>query len=245
MKNFIRIVCCLLLLIPFVKTYAQDYVVVANQNLREDMDWNRVISFLQNKYKAPVFYYKNAPVDVLDSLKKHAPRYVSFVEKPNLINAEYIMDLHRLSRRVDNDVFVDFFWGVITGYDSDAALRLLQNADKPLKIHNALSTIAELHSAQWFDRYAWLDDHQEGLCGMKESKKDSVKTSSFDPEQSLQKFYDYYKIIDPDLMVTSGHATERNLEMPFSHGNIKSKNGKLYAAFPEGKEYLVETVEVV
>ena len=29
--------------------------------------------------------------------------------------------------------------------------------------------------------------------------------------------------------------------MPFSHGNIKSKNGFLYAAFPEGKEYFVES----
>ena len=241
MKLINKVIFSLLFLLFYSVSFAQDYAVVANKNLKDDAEWNQVISFLQNKYDAPVFYYKDAPAELLDSLKKYTPRFVAFVDKANFINASYIMELRRLSRQVDDDVYADYLWGVVTGYDAQAAMQLIQNAEKPLVVKSALSTIAELRSAKWFDRYAWLDDHEEGLCGIKNSKNDSVSVSRFNPTESLQKFYDFYKTYDPDLMVTSGHATERNLEMPFSHGNIKSKNGKLYAAFPEGKEYLVES----
>jgi zinc protease len=33
---------------------------------------------------------------------------------------------------------------------------------------------------------------------------------------------------DPEALITSGHASQRNLEMPFSRGNIVCREGKLY-----------------
>ena len=241
MKNVVEILLCLLVSAFFNKSMAQDYAVVARQKLKTDTDWAKVISFLQEKHHAPVFYYNNSPSEILDSLKFYTPRYVAFVEEPKQVDRELVMLLHRMSRQVDDDVYSDYIWGIITGYDAKAALKLANNGVRPLTIKSAVSTIAELREAKWFDRFAWIDDHQDGLCGEKRSIKDSVITYTISPDESLQKFYDFYKEYDPDFIVTSGHATERNLEMPFSHGNIKSKNGFLYAAFPEGKEYLVES----
>ena len=241
MKNIVEILLCLLVSAFFNKSMAQDYAVVARQKLKTDTGWAKVISFLQEKHHAPVFYYNNSPSEILDSLKFYTPRYVAFVEEPKQVDRELVMLLHRMSRQVDDDVYSDYIWGIITGYDAKAALKLANNGVRPLTIKSAVSTIAELHEAKWFDRFAWIDDHQDGLCGEKRSIKDSVITYTISPDESLQKFYDFYKEYDPDFVVTSGHATERNLEMPFSHGNIKSKNGFLYAAFPEGKEYLVES----
>ncbi|MDO5522864.1 MAG: hypothetical protein Q4G48_02330, partial [Bacteroidia bacterium] len=57
----------------------------------------------------------------------------------------------------------------------------------------------------------------------------------------LKKFYEFYRDYDPDLIVTASHATENNLEMPGSLGNIKARNGVLYADFPSGKENLAES----
>lgn len=241
MKNVVEILLCLLVSSFFNKSMAQDYAVVARQKLKTDTGWVKVISFLQEKHHAPVFYYNNSPSEILDSLKFYTPRYVAFVEEPKQVDRELVMLLHRMSRQVDDDVYSDYIWGIITGYDAKTALKLANNGVRPLTIKSAVSTIAELREAKWFDRFAWIDDHQDGLCGEKRSIKDSVITYTISPDESLQKFYDFYKDYDPDFIVTSGHATERNLEMPFSHGNIKSKNGFLYAAFPEGKEYLVES----
>lgn len=241
MKSIVGILLCLFVCGMFNKGVAQDYVVVASEAVKEDVDWAKVVVALREKHQAPVVYYRDSPRDVLDRLKKIRPRYVAFVEKPVRIDRDYVILLHRMSRQVDPDVYADYIWGVITGYDAAAALKLVENGTRPLVVKSALSTVAELRDARWFDSYAWIDDHQDGLCGEKRSVKDSVSTYTIRPEESLQKFYDFYKIYDPDLVVTSGHATERNLETPFSHGNIKSKAGMLYAAFPEGKEYLVES----
>ena len=45
----------------------------------------------------------------------------------------------------------------------------------------------------------------------------------------MRKFTDLYAEFDPDLIVTAAHATQKNLEMPYSLGNLKPRNGKLYA----------------
>lgn len=220
----------------------KDYLIVAGLTVKENAEWMKVVKALQQIHHAHVCYYRDSLKEILPYLQKENPRYVAFVEMPKYINREYVMELHRLSREVDDDPYSDYLWGIITGYDAKEALKLVNNACEPLVVKSALSTIAELSSAKWFERYAWMDDHTDGLCGEKWGKNGEVKTYRINPEkESLRKFYDLYEKIDPDFIVTSGHATERNLETPFSHGNIKSKNGILYAAFPDGKENLVES----
>ena len=43
------------------------------------------------------------------------------------------------------------------------------------------------------------------------------------------------------MVVTAAHATERNLEMPFSLGNIKAKDGQLYMDFPNDPQNMKES----
>lgn len=224
------------------KKVEKDYLIVANVVVKGNPEWQKVVEALQQRHHAHVYYFRDSLREVLPYLQKENPRYVAFVEMPKYINREYVMELHRLSREVDDDPYVDYLWGIITGYDAKQALKLVYNAYEPLVIKSALSTIAELSTVNCFDRYAWIDDHVDGLCGEKWENDGEVKIYRINPEkESLRKFYDLYEKIDPDFVVTSGHATERNLETPFSHGNIKSKNGQLYAAFPDGKENLVES----
>ncbi len=87
----------------------------------------------------------------------------------------------------------------------------------------------ELNSAKWFDNYAWVDDHTKGLWGMKRGRDAEIMTDTIAPEQVLRKFTDLYAEFNPDLVVTAAHATQRNLEMPYSLGNLKPRDGKLYA----------------
>jgi len=207
-----------------------EYVVLASKDVQNDAAWMQVVDALKNKHKAEVFFYEKAPRENLADLQRVRPRYVAIVEKPENLGRDYVIDMHHVSREVDNDIFADFLWGVITGYDADAAMKMVNNSTEPLLVKDAVATIMELNSAKWFDIYAWVDDHSRGLWGEKKGRDAKVQTAQIDPKTVLKKFTDLYGDYNPDLVVTAAHATERNLEMPFSLGNILAKNGKLYAS---------------
>lgn len=54
---------------------------------------------------------------------------------------------------------------------------------------------------------------------------EEVKKEQINKWEILNKWVEKYKEIDPDLLVTSSHATEKNLEMPFTVGNLKPREG--------------------
>lgn len=218
-----------------------EYVVIAGKGVQEDSSWNVVVETLAAKHQATILTYRDSLGELLPQLQQVNPRYVAIVEKPENLNRDYVIATHKLSRKIDSDIYADFLWGIITGYDASNALRMVDNSTEPLVVRDAVGTIMELHSAKWFDRYAWVDDHDKGLWGEKISLADSVVTYRVEPEAVLQKFYDIYETYEPDLVVTAAHATEKNLEMPFSLGNIKCKDGVLYADFPAGVQDLKES----
>lgn len=244
---------------------AKDYVVIAGKNVKNDAEWMKVAEALKDKHQAVLLSYKENLDEVLPRLQKVRPRYVAIVEKPENLNRDYVIHLNQLSRKVDNDIYADFLWGIITGYDAQAAMKMVNNSTEPLVVKDAVASIMELHSAKWFDRYGWVDDHRQGLWGEKKSAEDTVVTyqlpvkpvkmlrrnnqgrvdtvviNKVDPSDEMQTFYDLYAKYEPDLVVTAAHATERNLEMPFSLGNIKSKGGQLYMDFPDNPRNLVES----
>ena len=205
------------------------YVVAMSRVVGEDKAWADVAEALRLKHSADVIVYESSPSELLDTLRSLKPRYVAIVEKPENIGRDYVIDFHHTSRDIDEDIYADFMWGIITGYDAEAAMRMVDNSTEPLVIKDAVATIMELNSAKWFDRYAWVDDHTKGLWGEKRGRGAEIKTDSVAPEQVLRKFTDLYAEFDPDLIVTAAHATQKNLEMPYSLGNLKPRNGKLYA----------------
>ena len=223
---------CILVFPSFAgsKKEKNEYVILTSAAVKKDTAWMNVVNVLQKKHDARVFFYEKAPRENLADLQRVRPRYVAIVEKPENLGRDYVIDMHHVSREVDNDIFADFLWGVITGYDADAAMKMVNNSTEPLLVKDAVATIMELNSAKWFDNYAWVDDHSRGLWGEKKGRDAKVQTAQIDPKTVLKKFTDLYGDYNPDLVVTAAHATERNLEMPFSLGNILAKNGKLYAS---------------
>ena len=232
-KNFFVLGVALLSLFSFVscaKVVMDDtYVVLASEAVQQDAEWFKVAEALQQKHSAELIIYKESPCETMDALREIKPRYVAIVEKPENLGRDYVIDMHLASREIDDDIYADFVWGMITGYDAAAAMRMVDNSTEPLLIKDAVATITELNSAKWFDNYGWVDDHHKGLWGEKQGRNSEVKRDSVAPEQVLRKFSDLYVKYNPDLVVTAAHATERNLEMPFSLGNFKPKDGGLYA----------------
>ena len=205
-----------------------EYVVLASKAVQQDAAWMQVVNALKEKHGAEVFFYEKAPRENLADLQRVKPRYVAIVEKPENLNRDYVIDMHHVSREVDEDIFADFLWGIITGYDANGAMKMLDNSTEPLVIKNAVATITELKSAKWFDRYAWVDDQTLGLWGEKTGKGEAVKTGNVSVDGRLKKLSDMYAACDPDLVVTAWHATEKDLQVRYSTGDIRAKDGKLY-----------------
>lgn len=206
-----------------------NYLVLASEDVASDAAWMAVAEKLATKHNAPIVTFTEHPNEALESLRAENPRYVAIVDKPENIDRDYVVDLHLLCRDVDEDIYADFLWGIITGYDAAAAERMVNNSTEPLVIKDAVATIMELNSAKWFDNYAWVDDHTRGLWGYKNGRDAEIITDTVEKEQVLDKFRELYEAYDPDLVVTAAHATQQNLEMPYSLGHFRPRNGKLYS----------------
>ncbi len=233
-------------------TLDNNYLVISGKGIQADSAWNHIVTVLQEKHHADVLAYNESIDELLPQIQELHPRYVAIVEKPETVGRDYVMHLNRLSRTIDDDIYADFLWGIITGCNAESALRMVNNSTEPLVVKDAFSTITELHCAKWFDRYAWIDDHVQGLWGEKASPEDTVVTTQLPLKPTIVTrnrkdgilidranstdvmtlFAELYKKYNPDLVVTAAHATERNLEMPFSLGNVKAKDGQLYMDIP-------------
>ena len=244
------------LMVVCFSALANDYVVLASNAVKADAAWSKVVSALAaNHNNAQVFYFNENPDECLAAVKAAYPRYVGIVDAPENIGRDYIMRVNRMSRALDDDIYQDFFWGVITGYDANNAMEMVNNCVKPLVIESCVSTVMETEDGKWFKKYAYTDDQNLGIVGYKDLTKgepfhrvkvDKLVTATRQrtPQEVtdlLPIFYDMYKDVDPDLVITASHASQSALEMPFSAGFIRCKDGKLYAQLPDGNKDLVQS----
>ena len=231
MRNVLLSLLALVGLVACTESKSADepYAVIVSEAVKSDAEWMAVADALRSKHSADMLIYESSPVELIDTLRILNPRYVAIVEKPENIGRDYVIEFNLASRKIDDDIYADFMWGIITGYDAEAAMRMVENSTEPLTIKDAVATIMELNSAKWFDNYAWVDDHTKGLWGQKRGREGEIVTDTVAAEQVLRKFTDLYAEFDPDLVVTAAHATQCNLEMPYSLGNLKPRDGKLYA----------------
>lgn len=129
-----------------------EYVILASKAVREDVEWNKVIEVLKNRHDAFVISFEKWPEEVLPALKEANPRYVAVVEKAENITAGYIKMMHKMNRKMSPDIFGTFLWGIITGYDAESAIRMVENALTPMVIRSALSTAPEMEYTSYFDK---------------------------------------------------------------------------------------------
>lgn len=229
MKKIVTTLLLTLSALYYAQAANPEYVVIASKSVNQNEAWREVVNKLATKHDAEVLLFAESPCETKERLQKIKPRYVAVVDRPENIGRDYVIEFHHTSRDIDSDIYADFMWGIITGYDAEAAMRMVDNSTELLIVKDAVATIMELNSAKWFDNYAWIDDHTKGLWGEKRGFDGEIRTGMVAPEEVLPKFTELYAEYDPDLIVTAAHATQQNLEMPYSLGNLKPRNGKLYA----------------
>lgn len=249
-----------------------EYVILTSSKVMADAEWKTVVEALKVSHpQAETVVYTDSIQEALPQLKVLKPRYVAVVDMPEAIGKKFVIDLNKISRKVDDDIFADFIAGIVTGYNAQAAKRMVEDARTPFVMRNTVSTVSDLGKGKWFDNFAYLTDArpsyyytrpvnateleehyvtdsipnmltQRYVDRVRKQYGDSSykyipKNYNTRKPNTLKPFCDLYDAWSPDVVITASHATENNLEMPFSAGNLLCKDGRIYADFPEGPRY--------
>ena len=230
--NIKKMTCYLVSSIIIVSTitskaadYAKSYAVVVKKSTYADPQWKAVVSALVKKHDAKVVYYDQKESEALPALRETFPKYVCFVVKPSDAGFKHTVATSRMMRKLDEDPFTDAIFSTITGYTPKDALRMAL-ATKPTVASNALIT-AGVGAKRYKEAY-YISTGTRGEYGHVLPDDSVDKRSTTGETTSL--YVDFFNKLDPDIVISSAHASQRNLEMPFSKGNIICKNGKLYGA---------------
>ena len=199
--------------------------VVVKKSTAEDAQWRKVVTAIMKKHNASVIKYSASVDESLDALKQKFPRYTCFVTKPEDAGRDFVARVHRLTRKLDDDPYTDTFWGILTGYNAANALAIASHS-KPLVVRKVASgtefATEMVTEGQWYDE----------LVKNKHVKKDpGGKAKELKgPDDTTKPLVDLLNDYKADLMITSGHATERDWQIGFRFrsGQFRCADGRMY-----------------
>jgi len=224
-----KMICCVLVFLTFsgwvrASDYSTSYAVVVSEKTYADPDWKKVADVLIAKHQAHLVIYPKSVDSSLKALQKIMPKYTCFVAKPEEAGFNYIVTIHRFTRTLDADPYCDTLWGVITGYTPKDALRMAE-ATQPQVVERALIS-AGMGAERWKESI-FLSTSKAGEVGSWNSKAETM-TKKIIAGDLTPFWVKSWNEMDPDALITSAHASQKNLEMPFSRGNILCRDGKLF-----------------
>lgn len=217
---------------------AGDYAVVVSQRTAEAPDWQLVVQALAAKHRATILTYRDDVTEVLPRLRACFPRYACFVARSTEATRAFVAEVHRLTRRLDDDPYTDCFWGILTGYDAANALRIAQQS-APLTVRRVAGG-TELA----------LDMVEEGVWYCELNKNKAVKKAPGKPAGEIRVPDDTTAALvaalneyHADLFVTSGHATEHDWQIGFRYRNgvFQHANGRLYGLDTQGRKFPIDS----
>jgi zinc protease len=218
-----------------------DYAVVVSKKTHDDPKWKAVVDELVAKHKASVIEYNGAVDEALPELKKHYPRYAAFVAQPEEAGRQFVIHIHRLTRKLNDDPYTDLMWGIVTGYSADEALRIAKT-NQPLEIERAAGGTGfdlDLFQSGMISHEGSSDEYTEKKPGQKADKRHGE-------EDAAKPLVDMFGEVKPQLFITSGHATDRDWQIgypPHKRGQFRCKDGVIYGISHDGKAYPLRSDE--
>ena len=214
------------------------YCIVVSKSTHDDPQWKPVVDALVAKHQGTVITFQKAVEDSLAGLQKGLPRYVCFVAKPSEATREFVTEVNRLTRRMSDAPYTGAVWGILTGYDAACAVRIARHKE-PLVIRRvAAGTEVELRMC---DEGLWYCELNQGKMVRKESggKPEQQKC----PADTTKALVEALNVYQPQLFVTSGHATERDWQIGFRYrnGQFRSHAGELFGLDTRGERFPVHS----
>ncbi len=187
------------------------YAIVVSAATKSDASWGKVVEKLKSKYKkSKLFTYSSSIDEVKQAVAKYYPRYVCFVAKPTDAGRSFCRSVISFMRTLDDDPYEDAVWAILTGYDVGDAMRIA--TDRELTVEYGL-----LHASggwlNWFKEGLYFSEGTRGNGSVKKPGKPSKKIDA--PRDTTQAFVKAVNKNKVHLIITSGHATERDWQMGY------------------------------
>ena len=211
------------------------YVVLVSSKTYQDEGWKGVADALVKKHNAHLLIYDFSVLDAKSELRKLSPRYLAVVTRPEITGRIIVQRLHQLTRNLDDDPYGDAVWGLITAATPERALEIIRS-EQPQKVESSLNLTGV--NNELYKEVFTISDGKMGDWYWK--KRDGTEERGADGKSDRTAlFFKRFLEMKPDLIVSSGHATEKNLEMCFSRGNTVAHKGKWYTQPRDGKMELI------
>lgn len=202
-------------------------LIVTSMATAQAPAWKDVADALEAKHadEATVRRLVAAPAitDALVGIQELKPTHVAFVMRPEEVDFKTTVALKRLMRAIDDDPYDDAVWGIVTGPTAADAKRIASSRE-PQEIRAVLATTGVADDCVPGPLYCLSDANPPGCWKVKDADGKVTQHSSTNDLSWV--FAEGWNTIDPELVITSSHASQRNLEMPFSQGNIIPLGGK-------------------
>ncbi|MDA0802551.1 MAG: transglutaminase-like domain-containing protein [Planctomycetota bacterium] len=211
--------------------------VVATQEVMADPAWRAVAESMAPAADIVVWGESGAE-GVRAALASTMPRYTVFVSKPDQSGREFVADIHQLTRALDADLWCDTRWGIVTGRSPADAMRLASTTE-PISVRVGFGgtgiPLDRFTSGCWFN---------EGAAGERTTKSaDGAVATTRGETDTTTDLVAAFNSIQPDFMMTSGHATEGGWEMGYSFpaGSLQPRDGSVVGVDRKGGLHPIES----
>ena len=223
------------MVLPEIKA-EKSYAVIVSEETSRQKEWMEVVTALRTKYDGSLIIYPSGQVGaVLPELKKLHPRYAAFVTRPEEAGRMFVVAVHRLTRKLDQDPYTDLRWGIVTGYEAADALRIARRS-QVLIISSAASSMGPGVFKNLAHGFASSEGDRNLFWIKKKGGVLEKQTVADDPIKSLVDAFNNYP---PDLFQTSGHASEKDWQAIYNvnAGSFRCDNGQLFGLNSKNKRF--------
>ncbi|MDF1842830.1 MAG: hypothetical protein P1U77_15450 [Rubripirellula sp.] len=218
---------------------ADHYAIVVSSSTLGDPEWAQVVSALKEKHVgAAVVTWDDQVEESLSALQKTHPRFTCYVATSAEANRQFVADVHRMTRRFDEDPYTDTLWGILTGFDAANALQIAKQGE-PLAVDRVASG-TEL-ALEMCREGMWYDELVQYKAVRKQSDGEIEQFRG--PGDTTRALADTLTQDTADLFVTSGHATERGWQIGFRYrnGHFQSEGGKMFGVPTNGDRFRIQS----
>lgn len=214
------------------------YMVIAKKSTMESPAWHEVVLALQTKHQGSVATYETSVDEVLGALRKEFPRHTCFVAPPEEVTRAFVGRVHQLTRKLDDDIYTDTRWGILTGYDAANALAIARTHE-PLTVHKVGAgtpfAMDMVEQGLWYDELVQNKMVRKNTGGSAETLKVEQDTT--------RALVDTLNEYQPDCFISSGHASERDWQLGYSYRNgcFMSNEGQLSGCDMRQKRFDVKS----
>jgi hypothetical protein len=218
------------------------YAIVVSDATMADPDWGPVVDTLQARHSAQVLTYSTNVSETQGDLILLQPDYICFVCQPLEANTTFDHDVHELTRALDDDIYTDAIWAILTGYVAGDAMRVARGLG-PLTIEKTiLKDCGSLLNYLYEGIY--LACHQYHLCKVK--RANGQIDSVYGPRDCTDTIVGLLNSGEYDLLMTAGHGNHNAWQLHYpgsgEEGFIKSSAGQVYGDPYSGPDTNVNSI---